>query len=143
MRQLRYYDKSVKVIVEHPDGGLLSLPASETSLDLPKPCPQVAGKTPLFACDKLLRLVELVATLELDANQEEAPYPEISHRQQHKNVVQRKSNEKTAQQAQSHPPRIRRTHPALDKADRAVGGQNARHSTSFVDATEEGTVDAP
>jgi hypothetical protein len=104
----------------------------------------VTGKTPLFAPDKLLRLTELVATLKLDANKERSlSPPEISGGQQHKNVVQQQLDEKTAQQPESHPPRSRRTHPTLGKANRTVGGQNARYSTGFADATEEGTVDAP
>ncbi len=45
MRQIRYLGKSLKVIVEHPDGGILSLPASETSLELKGPNLQVEGKT--------------------------------------------------------------------------------------------------
>lgn len=143
VHQIRYYGKSVKVIVEHPDGGQLSLPASETSLELPKPYPQMVGKTPLFTPDKLLRLVQVVATLDLDAKKQRSqPLAEISSGQQHKKVVQQKFDEKTAQQSQSYPRRIQRTHSAIDKADSTVGGQNAQHLPESACPTEGGTVDA-
>ena len=144
VRSIRYYGKSVKVIVEHPEGGFLSLPASETSLDLQKPNLQVAGKTPLFTPDKLLRLVELAASLDLDAKQERCEFQaEISNRQQHKKVVQQEIDAKTTQQSQSYPRRKRRTHSTLNKADSALSCQNARPKSKFAAPTEEGTIDAP
>lgn len=131
VRQIRKVGKLVRVIVEHPDGGQLSVPASETSLDLTEPCRQVGGQTPKFEPKKLLRLAEWVAT------QNTAVTSEISSYQQHQEVVTRKIDATTAQTSQSPAPRTRRPHPALNQSDGAIGGQNALPRTTGPHPTEE------
>ena len=131
MRQIRHLGKSVRVIVEHPAGGLLSLPASETSLELTKTCPLVGGKTPLFDPQKLLRLVEWVGTQNPVATQKK------SSGQQHKKAVQRKNDATTAPTPKTPPNKIRRPHPALDQSDSAAGFQNARPTTTHTDTQGE------
>jgi len=91
VRQIRYLGKSLRVIVEHPQGGLLSLPASETSLELKGPSLQVEGKTPKFEPSRLLRLVEWLA------RKDSAATSEISLGQQHQEIVPRKIDDTTAQ----------------------------------------------
>ena len=58
VHQLRRWGQSVRVILAHPDGGLLSLPAAETSLELRAAYPLIRGQTPLFEPRKLLRLIQ-------------------------------------------------------------------------------------
>ncbi len=53
----------LKVILEHPDGGLISVPSSETSLEPPSPQSQIEGVTPKFEPKKLLQLTVLVSSL--------------------------------------------------------------------------------
>ncbi len=67
VRSFRQVGKSVRVIVEHPDGGLISLPASETSLEPTQPVAVIGGKTPLFDPQLLLGLVERVQRKDLQA----------------------------------------------------------------------------
>lgn len=133
MRSIRQVGKSVKVIVEHPDGGLLSLPASETSLSLPEPCPKVLGKTPLFDPNKLRRLAEWVCTQNTAKTKSQQPAAgETSLCQQHEEVGISKIDATTAQNTPRRSQRTLRTHSALDKADGAVSEQNARPRTSGV-----------
>jgi hypothetical protein len=63
IRNIRRVGDLVEVIVAHPDGGVLTLPAWATDLTPPRPpCP--VGKTlPLFAPAQLLTLLHRIATL--------------------------------------------------------------------------------
>lgn len=131
MRSIRQVGNLVKIIVEHPNGGLLSLPASETSLELTKPCPVVKGQTPLFDPLKLLRLAEWVGTLD------PAAIEKISLGQQHEQVVQRKIDDTTAQNTQSRSKRTGRPHPAVNQSDGAAGGQNAIPRTTGTETRGE------
>jgi hypothetical protein len=63
VHQIRHDGKRLKVILEHPDGGLISLPVSETSLEPPSPTIQIGGVTPPFDPNKLRQLTVLVSTL--------------------------------------------------------------------------------
>lgn len=119
MRSIRRLGKSVRVIVEHPQGGLVSLPISETSLKQSLPCAQVEGKTLLFEPKNLQRLVEWVATKDL------ADPKSISSCQQHQEVVERKINAKTARTQAGATRRARRPHPTVNKSNGKVGGQDA------------------
>ena len=124
VRQIRHLGKSVRVIVEHPSGGLVSLPISETSLEQSLPCAQVEGKTPLFDPQNLQRLAEWVTTKAL------ADTEEISSYQQHQEVVMRKIDATTASTQACATRRTRRPHPTVNQSDGEVGGQNARPSTT-------------
>ncbi len=119
VRSIRHLGKSVRVIIEHPRGGQVSLPISETSLVQSLPCAQVEGKTPLFEPKNLQRLVEWVATKDL------ADTKEMSSCQQHQEVVERKIDAKTAQTQAGATRRARRAHSTVNQSDGKVGGQNA------------------
>ena len=119
MRSIRHLGKSVKVIIEHPQGGQVSLPISETSLEQRLPCAQVEGKTPLFEPKNLQRLVEWVATKDL------ADTKAIFSCQQHTEVVERKINAKIAQTQAGDTHRARRPQASVNQSNSKVGGQNA------------------
>lgn len=123
MRSIRHLGKSVRVIVEHPQGGLVSLPVSETSLEQSLPCTQIEGKTPLFEPKNLQRLVEWVATKDL------ADTKRISSCQQHTEVVKRKIDAKTARTQAGAARRTRRPYPTLNQSDGKASGQNALTGT--------------
>lgn len=123
MRSIRHLGKSVRVIIEHPQGGLVSIPISETSLEQSLPCAQVEGKTPLFDPKNLQRLAERVATLDI------ADPKEISSCQQHLEVVVRKIDAKTARTQAGAARRTQRPYPTLNQSDGKVSGQNALTGT--------------
>lgn len=131
VRSWRQVGNLVKVIVEHPDGGLLSIPASETSLEVTEPVPQIAGQTPKFNPKKLLMLARWSATLDPAAT------VEISSGQQHQEVVQKNFDDTATQSPQSLAKRTRRAHPAVDQSDSTFGGQNARPTNTQRQAAKE------
>lgn len=124
VRSIRQVGKLTKVIVEHPDGGLLSLPSDETSLDISEPCPKVLGTTPLFEPKQLLRLAEWMAS------KNTADAKETSSCPQHEEVVHSQIDAKTASTSPS-PAKSnrRRAHPTPDEAESTVGWQNARRKS--------------
>lgn len=124
VHQTRRLGKSTRVIVEHPEGGLLSLPASETSLELSKPSLVAGGVPPLFDPEKLLRLVEWVGAKAI------ATTAEIASCQQHLGVDMRKIDATTAHTPRRPDKRRRRPHAALNQSDSTVSGQNARRPTT-------------
>ena len=63
MHLIRRLGTILKVILEHPDGGLISVPSSETSLEPPSPQNQIEGITPKFEPKKLLQLTVLISSL--------------------------------------------------------------------------------
>ncbi|MDV2998994.1 MAG: hypothetical protein N5P05_004321 (plasmid) [Chroococcopsis gigantea SAG 12.99] len=63
VHQIRHDGKRLKVILEHPDGGLISVPVSETSLEPPSPSIQIGEVTPRFDANKLQQLTVLVSVL--------------------------------------------------------------------------------
>ncbi len=64
VHQIRNDGKRLKVIFEHPDGGLISVPISETSLEPPPPTIRIGGVTPRFDPKKLRQLTVLVSTFD-------------------------------------------------------------------------------
>ena len=131
MRQIRHCGFKTRVIIEHPSGGLLSLPVEETSLGLPQLCLELGGTKPLFDPQKLWRLAQWVENLDTAATSETACV------QQHEKVEQRKIDATTAQTPQARARSQRRTHATLNKADSTVGGQNTRPRNSSTNPTEE------
>ena len=119
MRSIRHLGKSVQVIIEHPLGGLVSLPGSETSLEPSLPCTQIEGKTALFDPKNLQQLAERLATLDI------ADTKEISSCQQYQEVVVRKIDAKTAQTQGGTTHGAGRPHPTVNQSDGKVGKQNA------------------
>lgn len=131
VRQIRQCGKQTRVIVEHPSGGLLSLPVEETSLGLPQVSLELAGRKPLFDPQKLWRLAQWVENLDTTATSETVCV------QQHEKVEQRKIDATTAQTPQDPARSHRRTHTTLNKADGTVGGQNTQPRSSSTNPTEE------
>ena len=123
MRSIRHLGKFVRVIIEHPQGGLVSLPVSETSLEQSQQCSQVEGKTRLFDPKNLQRLVLRVASLGI------ADTKEIPSCQQHTEVVKRKIDAKTARTQAGASRRTQRPYPTLNQSDGKVSGQNALTGT--------------
>lgn len=123
MRSIRHLGKSVRVIIEHPQGGLVSLPVSETSLEQSLPCAQVESKTPLFKPKNLQQLAQWIETKAL------ADTKAISSCQQHTEVVVRKIDAKTARTQAGAARRTQRPYPTLNQSDGKVSGQNALTGT--------------
>ena len=122
MRSIRRLGKSVRIIVEHPDGGLLSLPANETSLELTPPRVAVKGQLPLFEPKKLWQLTKCVQLI-CDTT------PPKALKIQQQKIGTKKVDDQTAQTPCSWQHGIRGTHETLDLSDGAVSCQNARLGT--------------
>lgn len=122
MRSIRHLGKSVRVIVEHPQGGFVSLPVSETNLEQSLPCAQ-EGNTPLFEPKNLQRLAQWIETKAL------ADTKAISSCQQHTEIVKRKIDAKTARTQAGAARRTRRPYPTLNQSDGKASGQNALTGT--------------
>ena len=120
MRQIRLVGKSTKIIVEHPDGGQLSLPAEETNLSLPEVSVMGADTTRLFDPEKLLRLSEWVAARSKFVLEKSSCVPEDE------NVGHKKTNGTKAFTSKRSTRKGRRTHATPDQTDSTVSGQNAR-----------------
>lgn len=131
VRQIRKVGQLTKVIVEHPDGGLLSLAANETNLPSPEAGVLVAGTTPLFDPEKLLRLAKWVAAhspLESE---------KLSSVQQHQELEQKETDDTTASTTKSFAKRKRRTPSTPNKGDGTVSGQNAVHRNTSSQPAQE------
>ncbi|PSB02866.1 hypothetical protein C7B64_11265 [Merismopedia glauca CCAP 1448/3] len=128
MHRIRQNGKLTQVIFEHPDGGLISVPMSETSLELSPPSLQIAGVTPPFDPKKLLQLTVLVSnfrsTVSTQTEDEEVVHPEIDA----------KTASNTQNQNCRQPPQPR----AIDRTDRSVSRENPRPKSDVVNANEEG-----
>jgi hypothetical protein len=121
VRQIRKLGNSVSVLVEHPDGGVLCIPETDTSLELTKPQIEINGQTPLLNPTNLLRLAELIATHPSVATQAK------SEVLQHPLYVDVQNlNEEVAPTAPSPTHRTGRTHQAFHQADSKIGRQDAR-----------------
>lgn len=123
MRSIRHLGKLVRVIVEHPPGGLVSLPVAETSLEPSLPYTQVEGKTPLFEPKNLQRLAPRIETKAL------ADTKSIFSCQEHAEVVKRKIEAKTARTQAGAASRAERPYPTLNQSDSKVSRQNALSGT--------------
>ncbi len=111
--------KTMKITVEHPDGGLLSLPAEETTLSLPEAGVMRADTTRLFDPEKLLRLSEWVAAHSKSVKHQFSCVPE-DEEAEHK-----KTNDTTvAKKARSTGKKLR-TQATSNQTDSTTGGQNA------------------
>ncbi len=128
MHRIRRLGKLTKVIFEHPDGGLISVPISETSLELPQPSPQIGGVTPRFDPKKLRQLTVLVSTLGSTA----------STGTEDEEVITREIDAKTASKTQSQNHRQQRKPKAIDQPDSSVNRKNPRPKTDVANANEEG-----
>ena len=120
VRQIRKVGKLTKVIVTHPDGGLLSLPSDETSLENSEVCLTALQTTPLFDPEKLLRLSEWVQERSMSKEVKKLPGHQLDQL-----VKYNKTDDTTAQKSKSFANRKRRTHKAPSGANGTASGQNA------------------
>ena len=117
--------KTIKITVEHPDGGLLSLPAEETTLSLPEAGVMRADTTRLFDPEKLLRLSKWVAARSKSVLEKFSCAPE-DEEAEHK-----KTNDTTGAKKARSTGKKRRTHATPNQTDSTAGGQNALKSQPF------------
>lgn len=78
VQSIRNQGNLTTVMLKHPQGGLLSLSATETDLEINIPSPTLLGQTPLFAIKQLLRLSELVASQNRPDQQESKKVKKIN-----------------------------------------------------------------
>jgi hypothetical protein len=116
VHQIRHDGKCLKVILEHPDGGLISVPASETSLEPPSRAIQIGGVTPAFDPNKLLQLTVLVSTLSSTAGT----------RAEDKKVINPKIDAKTASNIPNPTLSHQRKTRAINHSDSLPNRQNPR-----------------
>jgi hypothetical protein len=128
VHRIHQLGKLTKVIFEHPDGGLISVPLSETSLELPQPSPQIGGVTPRFDPKKLRQLTVLVSNLGSTA----------STGTEDEEVVNREIDAKAACNTQSQNRRQQRKPRAIDPPDSSLSRKNPRPKTDVAKANEEG-----
>ncbi len=122
VRRLRKVGKLTKVIVEHPDGGLISLPVDETNFDKSKQSVQFEGTPRLFDPEKLLSLSVLVAAQLKIKNEKISCVPELS------TVEHKKTNEKTSTKRST--ASRRRTDETAGQTNSTPSGQDAQHNRS-------------
>ncbi len=116
---MRKVGKTIKITVEHPDGGLVSLPAEETTLALPEAGVMRADTTRLFDPEKLLRLSEWVAARSKSVKHKFSCVPEDEE------ASHKKTNDTTGSKKARSTGKKRRTHATPNQTDSTAGGQNA------------------
>jgi hypothetical protein len=120
IRQIRKVGKLTKVIVIHPDGGLLSLPSDETTLGILEVYPKASQPTRLFEPEKLLRLSEWMQERSIST-----PTKNLPDHQLHQLVEDKKADDTTAYTSKSSASRKRRMQKAPSGADSTASRQNA------------------
>ncbi len=118
VHQLRRWGQSVRVIFIHPDGGLLSLPASETSLELRAAYPIIRGQTPLFEPRKLLHLIQWQEQLSAEKSQK------TDDHKQDQSCGNQKTDDETRQHQSNSPLARNQKQDTPDSADRQISQQN-------------------
>ncbi len=127
--QVRKVGLTIKITVEHPDGGFLCLPAEETTLEYPTSGVMRADTIRLFDPEKLLRLSEWVATRSKSVSEKFSCVPE-DEEASHKKTNDTKKHKKVRSTRKQ-----LRTHATPDKTDFPDGGQNT--STSLATGCPE------
>ncbi len=118
VHQLRRWGQSVRVILAHPEGGLLSLPATETSLELRAAYPLIRGQTSLFDPRKLLRLIQWQEQLAAEKSQK------TDDHKQDFSCGNQKTEDETRQHQSNSPLAPRPTPETPDSSDRQISQQN-------------------
>ncbi|MEC4817579.1 MAG: DUF5372 family protein, partial [Scytonema sp. PMC 1069.18] len=129
VRSLRKVGELTLVLVEHPDGGLISLPIDETNFQTPKLSVQLSGTPRLFEPKKLLRLSELVAAQLKMNNGKISCVPELS------TVEHKKTNEKTSTKCST--ASRRRTDEKAGQTNGTLSGQDTQHNRSRRQTSKE------
>jgi len=129
IHQLRRWGQSVRVILVHPDGGFLSLPASETSLELKAPYPIVRGQIPLFDLRKLLHLINWKKEISAEKSQK------TDDQQEDQSCCNRKTDDERRQHQSNSPLSKRQVQKTTDSFDCQISQQNsgATNTTTFSD----------
>jgi len=127
VHRIHHLGKLTRVIFEHPDGGLISVPLSETSLELPQPSPQIEGVTPRFNPKKLQQLTVLVSNLGSTA----------STGTEDKEVFNRKIHAKAVCNNQSQNRHQQRKPRAINPPDSSLSRKNHRPKTDVAKTNEE------
>ncbi len=127
---IRRWGNSTRVIISHPQGGTLSLPASETSWEITSSPSVLEQNQPLFDPKKLLHLSQWVEKLS-----RRTP-TKASNCQQPEKVDNNKIDDGTMQTQVHSALRIRRAPETIDQSDRSVSFQNARPTST--DQAREG-----
>ena len=120
VHKLRRWGQSVRVIIVHPEGGLLSISAAETSLELRSAYPIIKGQTPLFDPRKLLRLIKWSEQLEAEKSQK------TDDHKQDQSCGNQKTDDETRQHQSNYSLAPRQTPHRTDSADRQISQQNSR-----------------
>jgi hypothetical protein len=116
---MRKVGKTIKITVEHPDGGLVSLPAEETTLSLPTAGVMRADTNRLFDPEKLLRLSEWVTTHSKSVKQQFSCVPEDGE------AEYKKTDDTTVEKKARYTGKKLRTQATSNQTDSTTGGQNA------------------
>ena len=120
VHQLKRWGQSLRVILAHPDGGILSLPVSETSLELRTAYPIIRGQTPLFEPRKLLRLIQWPEQILAEKSQK------TENQEQDQSCGNQKTDDETRQHQSNSSLAPRQTQDRTDSADRQISQQNSR-----------------
>ena len=126
---LQRWGQTTKVIISHPEGGTLSLPAAETSWEITSSPRVTEEHKPLFDPKKLFHLSQLVEKLSTLTPKK------ASNCQQSETVDKSKIDEQTVPNPLHPHPRIKRAAEKINQSNRTIGCQNAR-PTSPGQATE-------
>jgi len=115
---MRKVGKTIKITIEHPDGGLVSLPAEETTLSYPEVGVMGADTTRLFDPEKLLRLSEWVVARSKSVKEKFSCVPEDEE------AEYKKINDTTREKKARSSGRKLRTPATPHQTDSTDGGQN-------------------
>ena len=126
---IRRWGSSTRVIISHPEGGTLSLPAAETSWEITSSPRVLKEHKPLFDPNKLLHLSQWVEKLSTLTPKK------ASNCQQPEKVDNQKIDDETVQTPGNTPTRIKRAPKTINQSNSTIGCQNAR-PTSTAQATE-------
>ena len=116
----RRWGSSTRVILSHPDGGTLSLAASETSWEIKTYPSEAQNNRPLFDPKKLLDLSQWL-------EKTSTPTPKKpSNCQSSQTVDKSKLDDETVKTSENRLKRIKRTPEAINQSDSKIGFQNAQ-----------------
>ena len=116
----RRWGNSTRVIISHPEGGTLSLPASETSWEISSASCIPGENQPLFDPKKLLHLSQWVEKFSRRTPKK------ASNGQQPEKVDKSKIDDETVPTQGNSPLRIKRAAEEIDQSNCTIGCQNAR-----------------
>ena len=123
----RRWGSSTRVIISHPEGGTLSLPASETSWEITSSPSVPFENQPLFDPKKLLHLSQWVEKFSRRTPKK------ASNSQQPEKVDKSQIDDETVPTPVHSPLRIKRASETIDQSHSKTSGQNARPTSTAQD----------